>query len=133
MAAAFFNSFSAPSLVRGVSAGPGPADRVQPEVVEAMGEIGYDLRNSRPQLLTPELSRTADLLVTFGCGQLCPASPGQRQVDWSAHATEGKTLDQIRAIRDDLRGRVWRLVAKEGWYKLQPVTVVRSLVLQTGT
>ncbi len=133
MAAAFFNSFSAPSLVRGISAGPRPADRVQPEVVEAMREIGFDLRNTRPQLLTPELIQSSDLLVSFGCGELCPSVPGQRRLDWSSHSTEGKTLDQIRPIRDDLRAKIWRLVAKEGWYRLQPVSGLRSLALQPGT
>jgi arsenate reductase len=133
MAAAFFNSFCAPALVRGISAGPRAGDRVQPEVLEAMKEIGFDLRNPRPQLLTPELAKSADLLVTFACDELCPVVPGQRRMDWSLRAPEEQPIDEVRRIRDELRGRIWRLVAKEGWYKLQPVSVLRSWALQPGT
>jgi arsenate reductase (thioredoxin) len=132
MAAAFFNSFCAPALVKAVSAGRKPADRVQPEVLEAMKEIGFDLRSSRPQLLTDELARSADLVITLAYPEYAVV-PGQRRMDWSIHAPEGQTLEQVRRIRDELRSKVWRVVAKEGWYKLQPVTAVRSWGLQTGT
>jgi arsenate reductase len=133
MAAAFFNSFCAPSLVKAISAVPAPVDRVQPEILEAMKEIGIDLWAGRSQLLTPDLVRSADLVVSLGCGELCPSVPGQRRMEWSLEASEGRTLDEIRPLRDELRRKIWRLVAKEGWYKLQPVSVVRSLSLQTGT
>jgi arsenate reductase len=133
IAAAFFNAFSAPSLVKTASAGPRAAERVQPEVIEAMKEIGFDLRSARPQPLTPELIQSANLLVSFGCGELCPSYPGQRRIEWPVHAPEGQTLEVVRRIRDELRGRVWRLVAKEGWYKLQPATTIRSWALQPGT
>ena len=132
MAAAFFNSFCSPALVRASSAGPRPVERVQPEVLEAMKEIGFDLRNPRPQLLTLELAQSADLLIAFSCPE-CPDVPGQRRLDWSVQATEGQPLDQVRRIRDELRAKVWRVVAKEGWYKLQPVSALRQpQALQAG-
>jgi arsenate reductase len=133
MAAAFFNSFCAPSLVKAISAGPAPLDRVQPGIIQAMKEIGIDLRATRPQLLTPDLARSADLLVSLGCGDLCPAMPGQRRIEWSLEGPEDQSLDELRLLRDELRRRIWRLVAKEGWYKLQPASAIRSWSLQTGT
>jgi len=133
MAAAFFNSFCAPSLVKAISAGPSPVDRVQPEIQEAMKEIGIDVWAGRSQVLTPDLVRSADLVVSLGCGELSPPVPGQRRMEWSLEAPEGQALDEVRATRDELRRKIWRLVAKEGWYKLQPVSIQRSWSLQTGT
>jgi len=120
MAAAFFNAFCAPSLVTAVSAGTEPADQVQPEVVQAMREINFDLSAARPQRITPEMLRAAHLVVTMGCGESCPAVLGQARIDWALPDPKGQTLERVRQIRDLIRDRVWRLVAKEGWYKLQP-------------
>jgi arsenate reductase len=133
MAAAFFNAFCAPILVKAVSAGTSSAVRVQPEVLEAMDEIGFDVGIARHQLLTPELVKSADLLVTFaGCG-LGEAMNGKRRIEWSLANTDEQPLDQVRRIRDELRGRIWRLIAKEGWYKLQPASAMRAWAEQAGT
>ena len=74
MAAAFYNLLTNTS--DGISAGTQPADRVHPVVVQVMNEIGIDLSGIKPQLLTPELARSVDILVTMGCGEACPIVPG---------------------------------------------------------
>ncbi len=120
MAAAFFNDMANPSLARAVSAGTRPAERVHPEVVVAMREVGIDLSAARPQLLTPELAAAAHLLVTMGCGDECPVVPGLRRDDWPLPDPKGQPRERVREIRDDIRSRVWKLLAKEGWWKLRP-------------
>jgi arsenate reductase len=106
MATAFFNALVSPSVARAVSAGTEPAERVHPEVVAAMREVGIDLSDARPRLLTAELARGAELLVTMGCGDACPAVPGLRRVDWRCADPEGQPSERVRAIRDDIRQRV---------------------------
>jgi arsenate reductase (thioredoxin) len=130
MAAAFFNAFCAPALVKAASVLPKSADRVPGEVDEAMREIGFDLSVARPQPLTPELVRSADLLVCLGSAELCPSVPGQRRIDWKLEEPRSWSREHLRSLRDELRARVWRLVAKEGWYKLQPSSALRSSALQ---
>jgi arsenate reductase len=94
-----------------LSAGTTPAQRVHPEVVEVMREIGVDLSDREPQLLTEEFARTADLVVTMGCGDACPYVPGKRYLDWALVDPKGRPLGQVRAIRDDIARRVETLVA----------------------
>ena len=79
MAAAFFNQMANPALARAISAGTRPAACVHPEVVEAMRDVGIDLAEAKPRLLTPELAADAQLLVTTGCGDECPLVPGLRR------------------------------------------------------
>lgn len=112
MAAAFANA-SAGGKLRAISAGTEPVDRVHPEVVEAMKEVGIDLSQARPQKLTPELAQTADLLVTMGCGDKCPYVPGLRIEDWPLEDPKGQPLARVREIRDDIRHRVESLLARE--------------------
>jgi arsenate reductase len=114
MAAAFFNQLAARTgrTVRAVSAGTAPSDRVHPEVVEVMAEAGIDLASARPQKLTEALARDAQLLVTMGCGDQCPYVPGLRVEDWPLEDPKGKPIEQVRAIRDDIRGRVTELVRR---------------------
>lgn len=114
MAAAFFNKFADPSLGRAVSAGTKPADRVHSEVVAAMQEVGLDLSQATPQLLTEELAEGADMLVTMGCGEACPLVPGLRREDWPLPDPKGKDLAAVRAIRDEVRRRVLELIARLG-------------------
>jgi arsenate reductase len=94
------------------SAGTAPAERVHPEVVEAMGELGYDVTGRGPRLLTRELAEWADVVVTMGCGDACPYIPGRRYVDWDLTDPKGLPIDRVRAIRDDIDGRV-RALASE--------------------
>jgi arsenate reductase (thioredoxin) len=91
------------------SAGTRPADRVHPVVVEAMREIGIDVAGRRPQKLTDDLARWADLVVTMGCGDECPFIPGKRYIDWDLPDPAGQPLDRVRLVRDDIGGRVREL------------------------
>jgi arsenate reductase len=113
MAAAFFNALADPARARAISAGTAPATRVHAEVVAAMQEVGFDLRAAAPQRLTAGLASGAHLLVTMGCGDACPLVPGLRREDWSVPDPKGKAHEQVRAIRDEIRRRVERLVADE--------------------
>jgi arsenate reductase len=93
-----------------LSAGTTPADRVHPQVVEVMLELGIDLSNRTPQLLTRELAERADLIVTMGCGDKCPFIPGKRYIDWELQDPSGLPTASVRAIRDEIDRRVRDLV-----------------------
>ncbi len=93
-----------------LSAGTTPAERVHPEVVEVMGELGIDLASRQPRLLTRELAEQADLIVTMGCGDECPYIPGKRYLDWDLPDPKGRPLVEVRATRDDIARRVRQLV-----------------------
>ena len=95
-----------------LSAGTNPADRVHPEVVEVMNEIGIDLSDRTPQLLTRELAQQADLVITMGCGDECPLIPGKRYLDWNLHDPAGEPTDEVRAIRDEIANRVNALITE---------------------
>ena len=88
------------------SAGTTPAERVHPEVVEAMRELGMDLAGRVPRRLTQELAEQADVVVTMGCGDECPYIPGKRYIDWDLPDPKGRPVDEVRAVRDDIAGRV---------------------------
>jgi arsenate reductase (thioredoxin) len=92
------------------SAGTRPAKRVHPEVVEAMGELGIDLADRKPRALDRALAEQADVVVTMGCGDECPYIPGKRYVDWELQDPSGLPLDEVRAIRDEIAGRVEALL-----------------------
>jgi arsenate reductase len=92
------------------SAGTQPGERVHPQVVEAMRELGIDLADRVPRGLTRELAEQADVVVTMGCGDECPYIPGKRYVDWDLEDPAGLPLEQVRAIRDDIAHRVEELV-----------------------
>ena len=94
------------------SAGTTPAERVHPEVVEVMNELGIDLSGRTPQKLTTELAEWADVVVTMGCGDECPHIPGKRYIDWDLPDPKGKPVDEVRAIRDDIAQRVQALSAE---------------------
>lgn len=115
MAAAWFNALSDPSSARAISAGTEPGPRVHPEVLAAMAEEGIDLSAVKPQRLTDELASQATLLVTMGCGEVCPVVPGLRRDDWPLEDPKGKPVERVREIRDEVRARVAELVAREGW------------------
>jgi protein-tyrosine-phosphatase len=89
-----------------LSAGTTPAERVHPEVVEVMRELGIDLSGRRPQLLTRELAEQADLIVTMGCGDACPYIPGKRYLDWDLPDPKGRPISEVRATRDEIARRV---------------------------
>jgi arsenate reductase len=110
MSAAFFNRYADPSQAHAISAGTEPAERVHPEVLEAMSEVGIDLSAARPQKLTPELAQDAYLLVTMGCGDACPFVPGLRRDDWPLPDPKGQGMEQVRIIRDEIERRVKTLL-----------------------
>ena len=93
-----------------LSAGTAPAAHVHPEVLEAMSELGIDLADRTPQLLTRELAEDADLVITMGCGDQCPVIPGKRYLDWELADPAGRTSDEVRAIRDEIDQRVITLI-----------------------
>jgi arsenate reductase len=93
-----------------LSAGTTPAEHVHPEVVQAMRELGIELSDRRPRLLTRELAEQADIVVTMGCGDQCPYLPGKRYLDWDLPDPKGLPLNQVRVIRDKIARRVDELV-----------------------
>jgi protein-tyrosine-phosphatase len=114
MAAAFFNHLAGPKRALGISAGTEPGLRVHPEVLIVMKEVGIDLSQAKPQKLTEELARDAWLLITMGCGDKCPYVPGLQRDDWPLRDPKGLPEDEVRAIRDDIKGRVQVLLEREG-------------------
>jgi arsenate reductase len=115
MAAAFFNSMADPEKARAISAGTRPGERVHPEVVTVMRELGIDLANARPQRLTADLAKGSHTLVTMGCGGECPVVPGAKRDDWPLIDPKGKILEEVRRIRDEIRDRVIAMLTAEGW------------------
>ena len=115
MAAAFFNSMADPEKAQAISAGTQPGQRVHPEVVTVMREVGIDLAGARPQKLTADLAKGVHTLVTMGCGDECPAVPGAVRDDWPLPDPKGKPIEEVRHLRDQIRDRVATLLADEGW------------------
>ncbi len=118
MAAAFFNQLADRTKAEAVSAGtePGSEDPIG-EVLAAMQEIGIDLSAATPQKLTQELANDAALLITMGCGDKCPYVPGLRRDDWPLPDPKGRPMDEVRAVRDDIKARVAELIQAEGLEK----------------
>jgi arsenate reductase len=93
-----------------MSAGTTPGERVHPEVVTAMRELGIDLADRTPRRLDRELAEWADVVVTMGCGDECPYIPGKRYIDWDLPDPAGRPIEEVRATRDEIAGRVERLL-----------------------
>jgi arsenate reductase (thioredoxin) len=94
------------------SAGTAPGDRVHPEVVEAMAELGIDVSSKKPRKLTCEDAEWADVVVTMGCGDECPYLPGKRYLDWDLPDPKGRPVEVVRATREEIERRVQALVAE---------------------
>jgi arsenate reductase len=114
MAAAFFNQLADPKRGQAISAGTEPGERVHPEVLAAMREIGLDLSGAKPAKLTEELARDVQLLITMGCGDKCPYVPGLRRDDWPLRDPKGLPAEEVRGIRDGVKSRVLDLLKREG-------------------
>lgn len=114
MAAAFFGRLADPGKAMAVSAGTMPGERVQPEVQEAMLEVGIDLREAKPRKLTDELAEGSQWLITMGCGEACPHVPGLRRADWPLRDPKGLPMEEVRGIRDEVRARVEAFLEAEG-------------------
>ena len=113
MAAALTHHLSA-GRVSVRSAGSAPASEINPAVVTVMHELGIDLSGEFPKPLTDEVVRAADAVITMGCGDACPIFPGKRYEDWQVADPAGQPPEAVRAVRDDIRARVERLLAELG-------------------
>ena len=110
MAAALMDHYAGGRvLVR--SAGSEPADRVNPAVVSAMEELGFDVSKEFPKPLTDDAVRASDVVITMGCGDACPIYPGKRYEDWDLEDPSGGDLETVRGIRDEIARRVKALLA----------------------
>jgi arsenate reductase (thioredoxin) len=94
------------------SAGSDPGEEINPAVVRAMQEVGVDMSEEFPKPLTDEVVRAADVVITMGCGDACPIYPGKRYEDWTLDDPAGQDLEVVRRIRDEIDGRVQRLIAE---------------------
>ena len=94
------------------SAGSLPADRVNPAAVKAMAEVGIDITDQQPKVLTTEAVEASDVVITMGCGDACPVFPGKRYLDWALEDPAGKGVESVRPIRDDIGARIRGLLAE---------------------
>jgi len=111
MAAGFMNSLGA-GRVEVSSAGSAPKDSINPIAVQAMQEIGIDISNNVPKVLTPEAVQESDAVITMGCGDACPFYPGKRYEDWVLDDPAGQGIESVRVIRDDIKKRVEQLLSE---------------------
>jgi len=93
------------------SGGSEPGNQVNPAAVEAMAEVGIDISGEQPQRWTDEQARAADVVVTMGCGDVCPVYPGKRYEDWELTDPAGRPVEFVRTVRDEIRERVEQLIA----------------------
>ena len=111
MAAGYMKALSG-GAVEVRSAGSAPAADINPAVVDAMAEEGIDISQGVPQLMTTEQVRDSDVVITMGCGDVCPIFPGKRYEDWELTDPAGKGIDEVRPIRDDIKSRIQALLAE---------------------
>ena len=111
MAAGFMKTLGA-DRVEVLSAGSAPKDSINPIAVEAMKEVGIDLSNNVPKVLTPEAVQESDAVITMGCGDACPFYPGKRYEDWVLDDPAGQGIESVRIIRDDIKKRVEQLLSE---------------------
>ena len=93
------------------SGGSEPGEQVNPAAIEAMNEVGIDISGEQPQRWTDEQARAADVVVTMGCGDVCPVYPGKRYEDWELTDPAGRPVEFVRTVRDEIRARVEQLIA----------------------
>ena len=109
MAAGFLDRLSA-GAVEVRSAGSLPAEQVNPAAVAAMAELGIDISTATPKVLTTDAVRHSDVVITMGCGDVCPVFPGTRYEDWALDDPAGQGLEAVRPIRDEIRRRIEALL-----------------------
>ena len=110
--AAGFMTHLGQGRVEVLSAGSAPKDSINPVAVEAMAEIGIDISNNSPKILTPEAVQQSDAVITMGCGDACPFYPGKRYEDWVLEDPAGQGIESVRVIRDEIKVRVETLLAE---------------------
>ncbi len=111
MAAGFMRELGQ-GRVEVLSAGSAPKDSINPIAVEAMAELGIDIANNTPKVLTTEAVEESDAVITMGCGDVCPFYPGKRYEDWVLDDPAGQGIESVRVIRDEIKGRVEALLAE---------------------
>ena len=111
MAAGFLTALSH-GRVEVRSAGSMPADQVNPAAIQAMAEVGIDIADQHPKILTADAVRASDVVITMGCGDACPIFTGKRYEDWELEDPAGQGIEAVRPIRDDIRTRVDGLLAE---------------------
>ena len=111
MAAGFMNALGA-GRVEVLSAGSAPKDSINPIAVQAMQEVGIDISNNTPKVLTPEAVQESDAVITMGCGDACPFYPGKRYEDWVLDDPAGQGIESVRVIRDEIKKRVEQLLSE---------------------
>ena len=95
-----------------LSAGSAPKDSINPVAVEAMAEVGIDIANQQPKVLTNEAVQESDVVITMGCGDACPFYPGKRYEDWVLEDPAGQGIESVRVIRDEIKERVLALISE---------------------
>lgn len=111
MAAGFMRELGG-DRVEVLSAGSAPKDSINPIAVEAMNELGIDIANQKPKVLTPEAVQQSDVVITMGCGDACPYYPGKRYEDWKLDDPAGQGIESVRVIRDEIKARVETLLSE---------------------
>ena len=111
MAAGFMRTLGG-DRVEVLSAGSAPKDSINPVAVEAMAELGINISDQQPKILTPESVQASDVVITMGCGDACPYYPGKRYEDWVLDDPAGQGIEPVRVIRDEIKGRIEALLAE---------------------
>lgn len=109
MAAGFLRELGQ-DRVEVLSAGSAPKGSINPVAVAAMAEVGIDIANNSPKVLTPEAVEASDVVITMGCGDVCPFYPGKRYEDWVLDDPAGQGIESVRIIRDEIKGRIEALL-----------------------
>ena len=109
MAAGFMRELGG-DRVEVLSAGSAPKDSINPVAVDAMAELGIDIANQKPKVLTPEAVQQSDVVITMGCGDACPFYPGKRYEDWVLEDPAGQGIEPVRVIRDEIKARIEELL-----------------------
>ena len=110
--AAGFMEHLAQGAIQVLSAGSAPKDAINPVAVAAMAEVGIDIANNTPKILTVDAVQASDVVITMGCGDTCPYFPGKRYEDWVLADPAGKGIEEVRVIRDEIKARVAALVSE---------------------
>ena len=122
MAAGLLSAMSG-GAVEARSAGSMPASEINPVAVDAMLELGIDIRAERPKVLTTQAVQASDVVITMGCGDACPIFPGKRYEDWKLEDPAGQGIESVRQIRDAIRGRVLTLLLELGVEPIEPANL----------
>ena len=111
MAAGYLQALSG-GRIEVLSAGSEPKDQINPVAIAAMAEDGIDIANNIPKVLTTDAVRDSDVVITMGCGDVCPIFPGKRYEDWQLDDPAGQGIEAVRPIRDDIKKRIEQLLAE---------------------